>query len=234
MDGYNLSYLKPGAAQAAVSVDEYAAPLVAFWQRGAGHVAAISFPLGGDYSQRVRAWPKYGDLCQSMGRWLMGESVPPGIGIRTHLDGNQLTAELFHEPDWAERIASSPPRLTLTGKSASSPREVVWERMQPGKYRAMVNIEGQDNVRGAVRVGDAALPFGPISATIDPEWSFDRSRLDELKALSAATSGTERVDLSDVWHAPRAEIWAPLTRWLLVALLLALLWEAWRTRIGAL
>jgi len=35
-DGYNLSYLKPGATQAAVTNDEYAAPLLAFWQRGAG------------------------------------------------------------------------------------------------------------------------------------------------------------------------------------------------------
>jgi hypothetical protein len=36
VDGYNLSYLKDGATAALITTDEYAAPLVAAWQRGAG------------------------------------------------------------------------------------------------------------------------------------------------------------------------------------------------------
>ena len=56
VDGYNLSYLREEATGAAFTKDEYEAPLVAFWNRGGGRVAAVSFPLGSEYWERVRAW----------------------------------------------------------------------------------------------------------------------------------------------------------------------------------
>lgn len=232
VDGYNLSYLKPGASQAAVSADEYAAPLVAFWQRGAGRAVSVSFPLGGDFSAKARAWTKYGDLTQSLARWLMGEQMPDGIGLRSRVEGGQLITELFHEPEWNDRVAADPPRLLLAVDAAGKTREVPWERIAPGEFRARVDLEGDAWVRGAVRVGRVALPFGPLNASINPEWSLDKTRVDELKAVSARSGGVERVDLSDVWKAPRAEAFRDLQRWVLVALLLALLAEAWQTRVN--
>ena len=231
-DGYNLSYLKPGAAQAAVSGDEYAAPLVAFWQRGAGRVATVSFPLGGDFSAKTRAWPQYGDLVQSLTRWLMGEVVPPGIGVRVGMDGTRLNADLFYDDTWTERIAASGPQLMLSTGSDGKTASTAWERQSPGHFRASVDLPGDGWVRGAVRVGSSAFPFGPINAAINPEWSFDRSRLDELKSVSRRSHGQERVDLSDVWHAPRSPAWRGFDRWLMLGLLLALLVEAWRTRVA--
>lgn len=232
VDGYNLSYLKPGASQAAISSDEYAAPLLAFWQRGAGRVSAVSFPLGGEYSSAARAWPKYGDLAQSLARWLMGEQMPDGIGVRSRVEGSRLITELFHEPEWNERIAADPPRLVLAAESTGKTREVPWERIAPGQFRAELDLEADAAVRGAVRVGKTSLPFGPLNAAINPEWSLDKARLDELIAVSSRSGGVQRVDLSDVWKAPRAEAFRDLQRWLLIALLLAVLMEAWRTRIG--
>jgi uncharacterized membrane protein len=231
-DGYNLSYLKPGAAQAATSGDEYAAPLVAFWQRGAGRVAAVSFPLGGDYSARARGWAQYGDLVQSLTRWLMGETLPPGLGIRTVMDGTRMTADLFYDDTWNERISAAPPQLVIaTGSNGKAVNE-AWERLAPGHFRASVEVNGDQWLRGAVRVGNAALPFGPMNTAINPEWSFDPARLQELKALSVRSGGAERVDLSDVWRAPRAPAWWGVDRWILIALLVVLIIEAWRTRIG--
>lgn len=231
-DGYNLSYLKPGAAQAAISGDEYAAPLVAFWQRGAGRVAAVSFPLGGDFSAKARGWSHYGDLVQSLTRWLMGETLPPGLGVRTAMDGTRLTADLYYDDTWNQRIAAAPPQLVLATGAGGKAVNEAWERLAPGHFHASVNLTGDQWVRGAVRVGNAAVPFGPINAAINPEWSFDRSRLEELKALSLRSGGTERVDLSDVWRAPRTPAWRGLERWLLGSLLVVLMIEAWRTRIG--
>jgi len=233
VDAYNLCYLKPGAAQAAVSGDEYAAPLTAFWQRGAGRVAAVTFPLGGELSAKARAWPRYGDLCQSLTRWLMGEVVPPGIGVRAEVQGTQLIADLFYEPEWSARLATSPPRLLLSAETGGAgAREALWERLSPGRYRASVDLAGDQWVRGAVRIGDAALPFGPLNAPIHPEWTFDKRRLQELQSVSARSGGAERVDLSDVWTAPRVEVWRDLTAWLLMGLLVAILIEAWRSRVA--
>lgn len=232
VDGYNLSYLRPGATQAAVTGDEYAAPLVAFWQRGAGRVASVSFPLGGDFSQKTRAWKNYGDLSQSLVRWLMGEQVPPGIGLRTAMEGSVLKTDLFYDETWNDRIAAHAPELILAEGADGKARPVAWERLEPGHYRATLDVDGETFLRGAVKIGDAAFPFGPVNSVTNPEWSFDKSRLEELQSVSARSGGTERLDLSDVWNAPRPPAWKDFQRWLLIALVLALLLEAWQTRTG--
>ena len=231
-DGYNLSYLRPGATQAAVSGDDYSAPLVAFWQRGAGRVAAVSFPMGGDFSQQTRVWKNYGGFTQSLARWLMGEQLPPGVGLRTAMDGSRLKTDLFYDESWNDRIAAHAPELVLAEGADGKARPVSWERLAPGHFRASLDVEGEAYLRGAVKIGDAAFPFGPVNAVTNPEWSFDKTRLDELRSVSARSGGAERVDLSDVWSAPRPPAWKDVQRWLLTALVLALLLEAWQTRTG--
>lgn len=231
-DGYNLSYLRPGATQAAISGDEYVAPLVAFWQRGTGRVAAVSFPLGGDFSQQTRAWKNYGGFCQSLTRWLMGEQTPPGIGLRTVMDGSRLKADLFYDESWNDKIAAQAPELVLVKGADGKVRPVGWERLSPGHFRATFDVEGDTYVRGAVKIGDAAFPFGPVNAVTNPEWTFDKARLEELRTVSARSGGSERVDLSDVWNAPRPPAWRDMQGWLLTALLLAVLLEALATRVG--
>src|SRR5690606_9750150 len=59
VDGYNLSYAREDAATSLISTDEYLAPLVAHARRGLGRTAAVSFPLGGDFSESVRSWSGY-------------------------------------------------------------------------------------------------------------------------------------------------------------------------------
>ncbi len=231
-DGYNLSYLRPGATQAAVSGDDYAAPLVAFWQRGAGRVAAVSCPLGGDFSQKTRAWKNYGGFCQSLARWLMGEQLPPGVGLRTTMDGSRLKADLFFDETWNDRVSRHAPELVLAKGAGGEARAVDWERLAPGHFRATLEIQGGEYVRGAVKIGDVAFPFGPVNAVVNPEWSFDRSRLEELRGVSLRSGGGERVDLSDVWNAPRPPAWRTFQSWLLIALLIVLLLDAWQTRTG--
>jgi hypothetical protein len=231
-DGYNLSYLRPGATQAAVSGDDYAAPLVSFWQRGAGRAAAVSFPLGGDISKLTRAWGGNGGFCQSLTRWLMGEKVPPGVGLRTTMEGSKLKADLYYDDTWHDRIAAHAPQLVLAEGTDGKTRPVNWERLAPGHFRATLDVEGETYVRGAVKIGDAAFPFGPVNVVTNPEWSFDKTRVDELRKVSERSGGGERVDLSDVWTAPRPPSWQDVQRWLLIALVLALLLEALQTRTG--
>ena len=231
-DGYNLSYLRPGATQAAVSGDDYAAPLVAFWQRGAGRVAAVSFPLGGDFSSLTRSWKSYGGFTQSLARWLMGEAVPPGIGLRTAMEGSRLKADLFYDETWNDRITARAPELVLARGADGETKTIAWERLAPGHFQASLDVDTTAFVRGAVKLGESAFPFGPVNAVINPEWTFNKTRLAELRDVSARSSGSERVDLSDVWHAPRPPAWSDVQRWLLIALIMALLLEAWQTRTG--
>lgn len=232
VDGYNLSYLKPDATAAAFSGDDYKAPLVAFWQRGAGRVAAVSFPLGGDFSQRARAWDHYADFAQTLARWLAGEQLPPGLGLKTRLDGTELRIDLYYDERWEQRLAAAPPRLMLADQASLEPRELVWQRLAPGHFSAVTELEPERWVRGAVQVEKFTLPFGPLVAGSNLEWTFDRARLLELQSVSRATGGMERLDLTKIWQAPRrAEYYDP--RNILLALLLGIfVLDALATRMG--
>jgi uncharacterized membrane protein len=232
VDGYNLSYLKPDATAAAFSKDEYTAPLIAFWQRGAGRAAAVSFPLGGEFSDRTRAWEHYGDFAQTLARWVAGEALPPGLGLQTHLEGTVLRLDLFYDGDWEKILSEAAPRIVLGEGASKVTREITWERLEPGHYRAAAPLEPEKWVRGAIQAGKYTIPFGPIMAGSNAEWTFDPARLTELLALSRASGGVERIDLTGIWKAPRREEFADLRPWLLTALLVLFVLDAWLSRLG--
>ena len=232
VDGYNLSYLKPGATAASLSGDEYASPLVAFWQRGLGRSAAVSFPLAGDFSQSARSWPQYAEFLTTLTRWLSGESVPAGLGIQTHLAGTDLDLDFFYDgTDWTQRIAASEPRLVLGSIIAPEPRILAWERLAPGHFHARTALRPGEVVRGAAQIGKVALPFGPILAASNVEWQFRHEAVTELQALSSMTGGRERLDLSTAWEAPSERRFSELRPWLLALLLAMVVVDALLTRL---
>ncbi len=234
VDGYNLSYLRPGASVALLSEDEYEAPLVAFIRKGIGRSAAVAFPLGGEYSGSVRAWPGMADFVQTLTRWLMGETIPSGLGLRTRLDGTELSIDLLHDESWTERLSVAPRIFLEDMKGLGEERitEIMWERIAPGHFQAKAPLEFARPARGAIQVGDTALSFGPVVVGGSPEWSFDPSRVDELRQVAARTGGEELVKLEDAWKRPEREIYGSIQPWLLVALLGVILGDALVTRMG--
>lgn len=233
-DGYNLSYARPDATTSLVTTDEYMAPLVAHARRGIGRTAAVSFPLGGKYSEKIRAWPQYGDFVQTITQWLMGDRLPPGIGLRHRLDGTRLTIDLLYDTDeWAEKFAIRPPRIKLLdGEASGVPYEVAWKRIAPGRFSLTRDLEEGTLVRGAVQTGEYAIPFGPVIVGSSTEWAFDPDRLAELRSVSAQTGGRELLDLSQAWLRPPVIHSADLRIPLAVAALLLVLLDALVTRTG--
>lgn len=233
-DGYNLSYARPDATTSLVTTDEYMAPLVAHARRGIGRTAAVSFPLGGKYSEKIRAWPQYGDFVQTITQWLMGDRLPPGIGLRHRLDGTQLTIDLLYDTDeWAEKFAIRPPRIKLLdGEASGVPYEVAWKRIAPGRFSLTRDLEEGTLVRGAIQTGEYAIPFGPVIVGSSTEWAFDPDRLAELRSVSAQTGGRELLDLSQAWLRPPVIHSADLRIPLAVAALLLVLLDALVTRTG--
>ena len=231
VDGYNLSYLKPDATAAAFSGDEYAAPLVAYWQRGLGRTAAVSFPLGGEYSGRVRGWAGYGDFLQTLTRWLMGSETPAGLALRPRVNGSTLELDLLYSAAWEERLAKSAPQIVVAEGANGASRPLVWERLEPGRFHASTPLRPGQWTRGAVQVDKYALPFGPVASGVDPEWRFDRARIAELQAVAQASGGGAVTDLSKVWQAPRQPEFAGIRAWLLGALLVVFLAEVLATRL---
>ncbi|MCB1066334.1 MAG: VWA domain-containing protein, partial [Verrucomicrobiae bacterium] len=234
IDGYNLSYTREGDTAALVSKDEYTAPLVAYGRRGIGRSAAVSFPLGGEFSERIRTWPKVGDFLQTLNRWLMGEQTPAGIGIRHELVGTELTIDLLYdEAEWSDRFASKPPRVVLArGENADRSTELTWERLAPGHFSVRTDLKEGELIRGAVQLGETALPFGPVVVGTSTEWAFDAERVAELRSTSAISGGRELVELSEAWKKPERKDFTSIQPWLLVILLGLILADALVTRTG--
>jgi hypothetical protein len=202
-DGYNLSYAREDATVSLVTTDEYLAPLVAHARRGLGRSAAISFPLGGEYSDTARNWPGYGDFLQTTGRFLMGQDTPPGIALRHRLDGTRLTLDLLYDTaTWSQKLSASPPKIRLQDDSGGPAMDLSWRRIAPGHFSLTRDLDEGSIVRGAVQVGENALPFGPISVGSSVEWAFEPERLAELRAVSSQTKGRELLDLSKAWLRP--------------------------------
>ncbi len=233
LDGYNLSYARPDATVSLASTDEYLAPLVAHARRGLGRTAAVSFPLGGEYSTEARAWPGYGDFLQTMGRFLMGGQLPPGIAIKNRLEGTRLTLDLLYDNEmWEQKLALSPPLVRVQDDSGAPAYDLPWRRIAPGHFSLTRDLEEGSMVRGAVQVAGHALPFGPLSVGSSVEWSFEPERLAELRAISHQTGGRELLDLSKAWLKPPFIAETDLRLPLGIALVLLILADALITRTG--
>ncbi len=232
-DGYNLSYARDDSTVSLLSADEYLAPLVSHARRGLGRSAAVSFPLGGDFSGSIRAWNGYGDFLQTMGRFLMGGEVPPGIALRHRIDGTRLTLDLLYDPEtWSQKLASLPPQVRLRDDTSGDTHDIPWRRIAPGHFSLTRDLTEGSVVRGAVRVGEHALSFGPLGVGSAVEWSFDPERLTELRAVSNQTGGRELLDLSTAWVRPPFIAETSLHLPIGIALVLLVLTEALVTRIG--
>ena len=233
VDGYNLSYARPDATVSLIAADEYLGPLVAHARRGLGRTAAVSFPLGGDYSEMVRKWPGYGDFLQTLGRFLMGDVTPPGIAIRHRIEGTRLTVDLLYDAEeWGQKLAALPPKVRLQDDSGTPAYDLPWRRISPGHFSLTRDLEEGSVVRGAVQVGEHALAFGPVNVGSSVEWSFDSPRVAELRSVSAQTGGRELLDLSTAWLRPPFIAETNLRLPLGIALILLIITEALMTRTG--
>lgn len=231
--GYNLSYAREDSTVSLISKDEYVAPLVAHARRGLGRTMAVSFPLGGEFSDDVRNWKGYGDFVQTTGRFLMGQQLPPGIALRHRVQGTRLELSLLYDPEtWGERLSQDPPVVKLQDEAGGAIYEVPWRRISPGHFALSRDLEEGSVVKGAIRVGDHALAFGPVSVGASIEWAFETERLEELRQVSHLTNGRRLLKLEDAWLRPPYLAAHSLSLPLGISLLLLIVLEALVTRTG--
>lgn len=232
VDGYNLSYAKPEATVSLISQDEYLAPLVAHMRVGAGRSMAVSFPLGGKFSEKAREWTGYGDFAQTCVRWLMGMGLPAGLALRHEIQGNTLSLDLLYDvDDWGGKLMEEAPRVRLVEGDGEG-FEVTWERIAPGRFQLTRELEEGSVVRGSALVGEYALPFGPFHVGSSAEWAFERKRVDELRNLAAISGGRELLDLKKAWVRPEQIQVTDIRGWLVFGVFLCVLLDALVTRVG--
>ena len=231
--GYNLSYARKDTTVSLVSNDEYAAPLVAHARRGLGRTVAVSFPLGGEFSEEVRKWDGYGDFMQTLGRFLMGQELPPGIALRHKIQGTRLDLDLLYDvEEWGDRLSKTPPTVKLQDDAGGPIYELPWRRLEPGHFSLSRDLNEGSIVKGAIRVGDNAIGFGPVSVGSSVEWSFEPERLAELRQVSHQSNGRELLNLKEAWLRPPYVADTPLVLPLGIALIGMILLDSLITRTG--
>ncbi len=73
LGGYNLCYIRPEGNLAAVTRDEYKAPVVASWIAGNGRVLCFTGEADGKFSGEFAAWEQTGEFYATLARWTAGK-----------------------------------------------------------------------------------------------------------------------------------------------------------------
>jgi hypothetical protein len=209
VDGYNLTYLRPGATLGAVTTDEYDAPLLAFWHQGLGRVAAFTAEVDGKYSGRLNTWPGFAGFTVGIARWLLGGDPPTGILATLERQGGEGVVRVELDPDRPrDRAANTRAPIAVVvppdGTRASSQRlALAW--VGEHTLEARFPVQNTGVYVGAVEAGPGQiLQLPPLSLPYSPEFEprddpdEGQIRLDEIARVSG---GRERTTWADVFSA---------------------------------
>ena len=212
VDGYNLTYLRPGATMGVVTNDDYKAPVLAFWYRGLGRIASLTAEVDGKYSQRLNAWPGFQGFTIGLGRWLLGGEPPAGAQASLERQGGEAIVRVDLDPGrtrgGAAEVRTASATVVAPGDQAGAPSrrlDLAWVGEDTLEARFPMQKSGM--YLGAVRLGTGAvLPLAPLTLPYSPEFE---PRIDSkegqrtLSQVARVTGGIERTVWEDVFDASR-------------------------------
>jgi Mg-chelatase subunit ChlD len=209
VDGYNLTYLRPGATLGAVTADEYDAPLLAFWHRGLGRVAALTAEVDGKYSGRLNAWPGFAGFSVGVARWLLGGDPPTGVLATLERQGAEGVVRVELDPDRPRDRATearAPVAVIVPpdgARTASQRLPLAWVGEHTLEARFPVHNTGVyvgavESAPGQIlQLPPLSLPYSPeFEPRVDP--NDGRATLEEIARVSG---GRERTTWDDVFSA---------------------------------
>jgi hypothetical protein len=175
LDGYNLTYLRPGATMGVVTTDEYQAPVLAFWHRGLGRIAALTAEVDGRFSPRLNAWRDFGSFSVELGRWLLGGDPPDSIRATIDRRGAQGIVRLELDPDRERGSADDVRSASVTivppdaRRNQSQRLPLLWVGEDVMEARFPVHNAGV--YFGAIQTASGqVIPLAPLSLPYSPEF----------------------------------------------------------------
>lgn len=196
INGYNLTYLKPGASCGILSRDEYQAPILAFHTQGLGKVAALTTPADGKNAAHFLAWPHYGDCLVSVVRYLFGESAQ-GLFVAAGRQGNDMVVTVEVDPEDnknLERLQGAQLNL-LDDNGARLPLSL--RAVKAGVFEARAPLTRSGITFGSIKLSDGrSVSVPPVSLPYSPEYRIDRdpgAGRKLLQKLARISGGQERL-----------------------------------------
>ena len=206
LDGYNLSYLRPGATLAVVTDDEFHAPVLAFWHRGLGRIAALTAEVDGKYSRSLNGWKDFGGFSAGVGRWLLGGEPPQGVRATLQREGGEGVIRVELAPDRKSGDAADIRAATaaiVTPAGPTSKLSLTWSGEDTLAARFPIRQAGI--YVGAVDIGrNQILPLEPLTLPYSPEFEPRQDPAEGQKALAEiarVTGGIERTGWNEAFSA---------------------------------
>jgi len=240
--GYNLTYLRDGANLAAVTTDEYAAPVIASWQVGAGRAVVYTGEADGEHTGPIAQWPSVGQMLTSLVRWTAGrdENLPSGALLEQSIESGTAVVRLHLDPQRTnDGFQELPGVNVLRGVAGQPPMadQLTMQWVGPDTLEARVELTGEQTAIATVDVGEATVSMPPVTLPYSPEFQpVDESTGPAtLEMLAGATAGEARDILGEIWSdLPKHARFIDIAPWLLLAAILLLLTEILERRSGVL
>ncbi len=228
---YNLLFSRPKATVAIQTTDEDNAPILAFWQRGLGRVAALALDTGQEFADNR----SYGDIMISTIRWMMGSEVEDSFLVNVRYEGNYAHIEMEVSREQRERLGRTSLEVFSPDGQDTISKNMHWQG--PDRMGAVIKLDEPGAYRGVIRVGDKLLRIDPMSMPVSPEFlpREGESGTETMKEMASLTGGKEAYDLRDVLERNLRTTQArPVILPFLIALLILALLDIAETRFGML
>jgi Mg-chelatase subunit ChlD len=241
LGGYNLCYLRPQANLAAVTGDEYHAPVVATWNAGNGRVLCYLGEADGKYSGDLAHWNQAGEFYATLARWIEGrhQPLPDTMMLTQEIRDGDCLVQLHLDPARKSELFSTLPRVrVLHGIPGAAPAKetVMLQWKNADLLEAVIPVGGRETVLNTVEIAGQQPVTRPAACLpYSPEYAPDQTGRGAatLAQIAATTGGSERVEISKIWkELPIRSRFVELAPWLLVFATLLFLLEVLERRTG--
>jgi Mg-chelatase subunit ChlD len=241
LGGYNLCYLRPQANLAAVTSDEYKAPVVASWNAGNGRVLCYLGEADGKYSGELAQWNQAGEFYATLARWVAGrhEPLPDDMLLTQEIRDGVCFVQLHLDPERKAEPFSNLPRVRiLHGLPGAAPTKATaaLEWKNADLLEAAIPVAGRETVLNTVEIsGQQPVTLPPVCLPYSPEFAPDQPGRGAaaLAQIATTTGGRERGEIPKIWgELPVKSRYVELAPWLLVLGAILFLLEILERRTG--
>jgi len=194
LDGYNLTYLRPGAGVAYRTTDDNKAPALALWQRGLGRVAALTTSVDSYEARGLMAWPGYQALFGKLVRWLMAPEETGDVLVGVRREGHEAMVVVELDPK-AETFSGVATVTLLAGDGSGKVAESPLRSEGDGRLTARFRLTASGSYHPVVRLGSRIYKGAPMTLPYAPEFEIaapEKGR-ETLAQIARLTGGTERL-----------------------------------------
>ncbi|HVO37718.1 MAG TPA: VWA domain-containing protein [Spirochaetia bacterium] len=190
LEGFVLTYMKPGAEQALSAL--YDAPLLASWRFGLGRTAAFTSDFGGRWSAEWLGWNQFPRFAAQLVRWIERPSGPPVLHPRIETAAGRASVTV----DAYDSLGRFVDGLEMSGillRPGGARTELRVPQTGPGLYQVTFPAEDLGDYTLTLAARSGATELAPLtvgtSLAYSEEYRMQGPNTVLLNRLANATGG---------------------------------------------